>query len=89
MGNLLFTIYSGELGILWRNQQKWRCNKLIVDYLRGSGRSSWATVWTEGREGGYQDTTVNDAQSYITFPEWIIRITARGQLPKYKEFMSI
>lgn len=32
--------------------------KLIVDYLRGSGRSSWANVWTEGREGGYQDVVV-------------------------------
>lgn len=40
------------------------------------------------REGGYQDTTVNDAQSYITFDEWVRRITARGQLPKYKELID-
>lgn len=32
---------------------------------------------------GYQDTTVNDAQSYITFEEWIRRVAGRGQLNKY------
>ena len=32
---------------------------------------------------GYADTTVNDAQSYITFEEWVRRISARGQLEKY------
>lgn len=37
---------------------------------------------------GYVDTTVNDAQSYITFDEWIRRITARGQYNKYKELID-
>lgn len=37
---------------------------------------------------GYQETTVNDAQSYITFEEWIRRITARGQLGKYKPLID-
>ena len=32
---------------------------------------------------GYDSTTVNDAQSYITFEEWVRRISARGQLEKY------
>lgn len=32
---------------------------------------------------GYADTTVNDAQSYITFEEWVRRVSARGQLNKY------
>ena len=32
---------------------------------------------------GYQGTTVNDAQSYITFEEWIRRVAGRGQLNKY------
>ena len=35
------------------------------------------------REGGFQETKVNDAQSYITFEEWIRRIAARGQLKRY------
>lgn len=32
------------------------------------------------RRGGFTETKVNDAQSYITFDEWIRRISARGQL---------
>lgn len=32
---------------------------------------------------GYDSTTVNDAQSYITFEEWVRRISARGQLEEY------
>ena len=39
-------------------------------------------------KGGYQDTTINDGQSYITFEEWIRRITARGQLDKYKPLID-
>ena len=37
----------------------------------------------EKHKGGYQDTKVNDAQSYITFKEWVRRIAARGQLKRY------
>lgn len=33
--------------------------------------------------GGYQYTTVNDAQSYITFEEWVRRIAGRGKLNEY------
>lgn len=32
---------------------------------------------------GFHNITVNDAQSYITFEEWIRRVSARGQLYKY------
>ncbi len=32
---------------------------------------------------GFKGTKVNDAQSYITFEEWIRRIAARGQLKKH------
>lgn len=35
------------------------------------------------RKGGYQGTTVNDAQSYITFEEWVRRIAGRGKLKEY------
>lgn len=35
------------------------------------------------RSGGFSNTTVNDAQSYITFEEWIRRIAGRGQLNEY------
>ena len=40
------------------------------------------------RSGGFQDVTVNDAQSYITFDEWVRRITARGQFYKYKPLID-
>lgn len=35
------------------------------------------------RRGGFTDTKVNDAQSYITFEEWVRRVAAKGQLQKY------
>lgn len=35
------------------------------------------------RSGGFSNTTVNNAQSYITFEEWIRRIAGRGQLNDY------
>lgn len=35
------------------------------------------------RRGGFSDTKVNDAQSYITYKEWVRRVAARGQLQKY------
>ena len=37
----------------------------------------------ETRRGGFTDTKVNDAQSYITVQEWVRRIAARGQLQRY------
>ena len=37
---------------------------------------------------GFGNTKVNDAQSYITFQEWVRRITARGQLPQYKNLID-
>ena len=40
------------------------------------------------RSGGYQNAKINDAQSYITFEEWIRRITARGQLAKHKPLID-
>lgn len=35
------------------------------------------------RKGGFQDTKVNDAQSYITMEEFIRRLSAKGQLKRY------
>lgn len=40
------------------------------------------------RAGAYQGTTVNDAQSYITFDEWVRRIAGRGQLGQYKDLID-
>ena len=46
-----------------------------------------AGVQRDGRHG-YYDTKVNDAQSYITFEEWVRRVTARGQFVKYKPLIE-
>lgn len=40
------------------------------------------------RKGGYQEITTNDAQSYITFNEWVRRIAARGQLNKHLKLIN-
>ena len=37
---------------------------------------------------GYNDITVNDAQSYITFEEWIRRTAAKGELKKYRKLIE-
>ena len=37
---------------------------------------------------GYAGTKVNDAQSYITFEEWIRRVALRGQLYQYKPLIE-
>ena len=39
-------------------------------------------------EGGYTDAKVNDAQSYITFEEWVRRVAARGELDKYTPLIN-
>ena len=37
---------------------------------------------------GYAGTKVNDAQSYITFEEWVRRVALRGQLYQYKPLIE-
>lgn len=37
---------------------------------------------------GYNGITVNDAQSYITFEEWIRRTAAKGELKKYRKLIE-
>uniref|UniRef100_A0AAU8MM03 RNA-dependent RNA polymerase n=1 Tax=Geladintestivirus 2 TaxID=3233134 RepID=A0AAU8MM03_9CAUD len=37
---------------------------------------------------GYKNVKTNDAQSYITFEEWIRRIAAKGQLYRYKSLIE-
>lgn len=36
----------------------------------------------------YEDLKTNDAQSYITFDEWVRRIAARGQFNKYRPLIE-
>ncbi len=61
----------------------------LIDALVASGMSKAnAKIHAANMMVGYANTTVNDAQSYITFEEWVRRITARGQLPQYKELID-
>lgn len=63
--------------------------KTLIDALVASGMSKPnAKIHAANMMVGYTNTTVNDAQSYITFEEWVRRITARGQLPQYKELID-
>ena len=49
-----------------------------------------AHVLMYGLDGnrGYADAKVNDAQSYITFEEWVRRVAARGELDKYTPIIN-
>ena len=40
------------------------------------------------RRGGFQNTKVNDAQSYITIQEFVRRIAGRGQLKRYMPLLE-
>ena len=58
--------------------------KKLIEALRASGMTvKDATDKARKMMLGYHNTTVNDAQSYITFEEWVRRVSARGQLEKY------
>jgi hypothetical protein len=58
--------------------------KKLIDALHEGGMSvKAATEKARNMMSGFNGTTVNDAQSYITFEEWIRRVSARGQLEKY------
>ena len=53
---------------------------LVKDLVKNAGLS---IEQSRTLIGGYQGTTVNDAQSYITFEEWVRRIAGRGKLNEY------
>ena len=63
--------------------------KNLIKALRESGLSAKAAEEKAiSMMKGFHNTTVNDAQSYITFEEWVRRITARGQFQKYKPLIE-
>lgn len=62
--------------------------KLINVFVESGMSKNGAEIQAANMLGAYTNTTVNDAQSYITFEEWVRRITARGQLPKYKKLID-
>lgn len=82
---------EGEDGILVKDLVK--NTKLTLDQARdlmggpimydNNGKPKLNNDGSYKRSGGFSNTTVNDAQSYITFEEWIRRIAGRGQLNDY------
>ena len=62
--------------------------RLIKNFQNNGMTEEDATTKAANMMAGYSGTKVNDAQSYITFEEWVRRITARGQLPKYKPLIQ-
>jgi hypothetical protein len=82
---------EGEDGILVKDLVK--NAKLTLDQSRdlmggpiiydNNGKPKLNDDGSYRRSGGFSNTTINDAQSYITFEEWIRRIAGRGQLNDY------
>lgn len=82
---------EGEDGILIKDLVK--NAKLTLDQARdlmggpimydNNGKPKLNADGSYRRSGGFSNTTINDAQSYITFEEWIRRIAGRGQLNDY------
>ena len=82
---------EGEDGILVKDLVK--NAKLTLDQARdlmggpimydNNGNPKLNADGSYRRSGGFSNTTINDAQSYITFEEWIRRIAGRGQLNDY------
>lgn len=46
---------NGNWAFYGADNQNDAATKLIVEYLRGTGRGSWVNVWSEGSTGGYQE----------------------------------
>ena len=82
---------EGEDGILVKDLVK--NSKLTLEQARdlmggpimydNNGKPKLNADGSYRRSGGFSNTTINDAQSYITFEEWIRRIAGRGQLNDY------
>lgn len=63
--------------------------QLLINALKASGmKVKEAKEKARLMMADYAKTTVDDAQSYITFDEWVRRITARGQFNKYKPLIK-
>lgn len=63
--------------------------QMLINALKASGmKADAAKAKARSMMADYADTTVDDAQSYISFDEWVRRITARGQFNKYKPLIE-
>ena len=63
-------------------------NKKIMGDHAMSKHDAHVLMYGLDGEGGYTDAKVNDAQSYITFEEWVRRVAARGELDIYTPLIN-
>lgn len=70
------------------NLEKVLSNKKIMGDHAMSKQDAHILMYGIDGEGGYTDAKVNDAQSYITFEEWVRRVAARGELDKYTPLIN-
>lgn len=95
-GNIIYKNEKSEIvdkhskGAVAQMKEKGSLFNKLVEALRANNKITKKEAENKAANmlAGYDSTTVNDAQSYITFEEWIRRITARGQLPKYKNLIQ-
>lgn len=71
-----------------KESQESLVKKLTENFRRNGLTVKEAEKQAKDMMKGYRNTKVNDAQSYITFEEWIRRVAARGQLHKYKPLIA-
>lgn len=71
-----------------KESQEILVEQLTKNFIADGIKEDIARKKAESMMKGYKNTKVNDAQSYITFEEWIRRISARGQLHKYKSLIE-
>lgn len=70
------------------NLEKVLSNKKIMGDHVMSKHDAHVLMYGLDGKGGYTDAKVNDAQSYITFEEWVRRVAARGELYKYTPLIN-
>lgn len=70
------------------NLEKVLSNKKIMGDHAMSKHDAHILMYGIDGKGGYTDAKVNDAQSYITFEEWVRRVAARGELYKYTPLIN-
>lgn len=89
-GNIIYKDKDGNIvskrdkGAIAQMKTRGKLTQNLAKALVASGmKASEAKAKAANMMAGYDSTTVNDAQSYITFEEWVRRVSARGQLEKY------
>lgn len=88
-------VYNKELNVETKNAEgkivtkDGALTKALIKSIEDSGIPHKEAV-EKGRKMaiGYHENCANDAQSYITFEEWIRRITANGELGRYEKLIN-